>query len=69
MGHMNKISLELKRPIHVAGYNVTIIDEMLFGYEPSSNLSNDLFANKIAFVIALNFPYFSLEEKEKLGPE
>ena len=66
-GHFNKISLDLKRPVHLEGYNVTIADEILAGYEPSDNLLNDMFANKFAFLVALNFPYFSLEEKEKLG--
>jgi hypothetical protein len=41
----------------------------MFGtYSVSSHLSDDFYSNKIAFYIALNFPYFTLEEKEKLGP-
>jgi hypothetical protein len=32
-------------------------------------MQNDFYSNKIAFAIALNFPYFTLEEKEQLGPK
>ncbi|MCL2038974.1 MAG: hypothetical protein FWG85_00925 [Bacteroidetes bacterium] len=67
IGNFNKISLDLKRPVHLYGYDVTIADEILAGYEPSDNLANDMFANKFAFLVALNFPYFTFEEKEDLG--
>jgi len=66
IGHFNKISLDLKRPVHLEGYNVTNADEILAGYEPSGNLANDMFANKFAFLVGLNFPYFTLKEKETL---
>jgi cell wall assembly regulator SMI1 len=40
----------------------------MFGnYSVSSHLQSDFYANKIAFVIALNFPYFTLTEKEEMG--
>ena len=67
VGRMNKIALELRRPVHVDGIEVTAIDGVFAGYDPSANLLNDLFANKIAFMIVLNFPYYSLSEKEELG--
>jgi hypothetical protein len=67
IGHFNKISLDLKRPVHLDEYKVTTADEILAGYEPSGNLANDMFANKFAFLVGLNFPYFTLEEKETLG--
>jgi hypothetical protein len=66
-GHFNKMSLDLKRPAHLEGYDVTKIDEMIAGYEPITNFQNDFYKNKIAFVIALNFPYYSLQEKTELG--
>jgi hypothetical protein len=67
MGHFNKISLDLKRPIHLDGINVTSIDEIFGGYEPNSNFTNDMYSNKIAFIIGLNFPYWTLAEKEEFG--
>ena len=40
----------------------------MFGsYNPTAHFSDDFFANKIAFVIALNFPYYTLDEKNALG--
>ncbi len=41
----------------------------MFGnYSVGSHLSDDLYSNKIAFVIALNFPTITLEERKKSGP-
>ena len=55
-------------------WNVTIddgplhsIDQRFAAYSPSSHLSEDFYNNKIAFIIALNFPELSLNEKELLG--
>ena len=36
---------------------------------PSSHLMDDLYANKIGFIIALNFPQLTLKEKEALGDD
>ncbi len=42
----------------------------MFGnYSVGSHIQNDFYSNKIAFAIALNFPYFTLAEKEDLGPK
>ena len=43
------------------------IDYKFSAFSPSSHLSNDLYENKIAFIIVLNFPQLSLGEKEALG--
>lgn len=66
-GHFNKISLSLKFAQHIDEGDVTPLDIMFGGYEPSSNLQDDLFSNKIAFYILLNFPHYTLEEKNNLG--
>lgn len=63
LGHNNRVSIELKRPIHVEGYNVMPIDEMFAAYDGLAHLVNDMFDNKIAFVITLNFPHYTLKEK------
>ncbi len=66
-GHFNKISLDLKVPMHLdIGENVPI-DLMFASYEPGAHLNDDFFENKIAFYIILNFPYYSLKEKQELG--
>lgn len=43
------------------------IDEKFGAYSPGAHLTDDLYASKIGFMIALNFPKVSLEEKEALG--
>ncbi|MCK7537091.1 MAG: hypothetical protein MZV63_42090 [Marinilabiliales bacterium] len=39
------------------------VDAMFSAYSPGAHFADDFYANKIAFVIALNFPPFSLDEK------
>ena len=67
-GNFNEITLDLKKILDEAGQEIDEIDRMFGTYSVSSHLSDDFYANKIAFFIALNFPYYTLEEKEKLGP-
>jgi hypothetical protein len=66
-GHFNRMSLKLQEPIHLKYGEVLPIDAAFGGFSAGAHLQNDLFDNKIAFFIALNFPYYSLEEKERLG--
>ncbi|MBM2814099.1 MAG: hypothetical protein HW421_861 [Ignavibacteria bacterium] len=66
-GHFNKMSLDLKRAMHLVGDEITSLDMIFAGYEPSAHISDDFFANKLAFRILLNFRFYSLAEKEKLG--
>ncbi len=66
-GHFNWMTLKLQEPVHLKYGDVLPVDEMFSGYNPGAHLQDDLYANKIAFVIALNFPYYSLSEKETLG--
>ena len=66
-GHYNKIVLDLQRPIHQPMGTINPIDEAFAAYSPMAHLSDDLYQNKIAFQIALNFPFYSLKEKEELS--
>lgn len=68
-GHFNKISLDLQRPLHEPMGEIIDIDKAFGGYSPDSHLIEDMYRNKLAFTIALNFPYYSLKEKEKLGKD
>ncbi len=62
-GHANKVSLDLKETLHLNKGNIMPIDMMFGSYESSAHLTDDLFENKIAFYILLNFPFNSLETK------
>jgi len=68
IGNYNEITLDLKKNLDEATGGIDDIDRMFGTYSVSSHLSDDFYSNKIAFYIALNFPYYTLEEKEKLGP-
>ncbi len=64
-GYFNKISLELKKPLHLNWGDILPIDQSFGAFEPSAHLFDDLFKTKIAFLVLLNFPSYSLEEKIK----
>jgi len=66
-GYNNRITIELLRPVHVTGYESLPIDELFATYDVNAHFSDDMFVNKIAFIVALNFPYFTLNEKEDNG--
>ncbi len=66
-GNFNKLALELSWTMQVQEGDIMPIDLMFSGYDPSSHFNNDLFKNKIAFYTMLNFPFYSLEEKNELG--
>ncbi len=68
-GHFNMISLDLKRGMHIDDGEMLDIDELFGAYEPGAHFNEDFFNNKLAFVTALNFPFYSLQEKEALGPK
>jgi len=67
-GHFNKITLDLKENVDLNNGPMLEIDKEFSGYSIGSHLLTDLYTNKIAFTIALNFPYFTLDEKEKFDP-
>lgn len=66
-GHFSQMSQKL-------GWHVTIdtgpihpIDYKFATLSPRAHLTEDLYQSKIAFMIALNFPKLTLQEKEALG--
>ncbi|PKP10903.1 MAG: hypothetical protein CVU09_05120 [Bacteroidetes bacterium HGW-Bacteroidetes-4] len=68
-GNFTKMGVGLNLNLTLDNGPLHEIDRMFGAYNPSAHLSDDLYTNKIAFVIALNFPYFTLSEKETLGTE
>lgn len=66
-GYFHKMNVELKMPLQLIGPDITPMDMMFGSYSASSHLTEDLFTNKIAFLTALNFPFYSLDEKTDLG--
>ncbi|GHT78606.1 hypothetical protein AGMMS50262_21420 [Bacteroidia bacterium] len=66
-GNYNEMTLQLQRKVQEDTGELLPVDELFVAYNPSTHLDDDLYANKLAFLIALNFPKLALEEKEALG--
>ena len=69
MGCFNKMNVDLNLPIHVDGPEPTPLDELFGAYSPSAHFVDDMFEQKIAFIVVLNFPFYTLEEKNTLGAD
>ena len=67
VGHFHKINVGLKEPLHMVGDDPNAIDMQMGGYDISAHFKDDMFANKLAFTVILNFPAYSLQEKQQLG--
>ena len=46
-----------------------VVDWIVSGYSPMSHFAEDMFANKVAHICVLNFPAYTLDEKNTLGKE
>lgn len=62
-GHMNEISRDMKWQSDLDVGTVYPFDETMAGFDPSAHLNDDLFANKLAFVVLLNFPLTTLDQR------
>lgn len=63
LGSFNKISVGFKIPLHVEKGEILPIDRIYGGFSPEAHFNDDMFANQIAFITVLNFPFYSLQEK------
>jgi len=68
-GGFDEITLSLRKTLDESLGDIDETDRMFGNYSAGSHLLNDFYSNKIAFSIALNFPYYTLAEKEELGPK
>jgi hypothetical protein len=66
-GHLHEIGRDFRRQSDLDIGPIRSFDETLAGYDPGAHVSDDLFANKLAFVILLNFPLTSLDERLEEG--
>jgi len=66
-GYYTEMGIKLRMPLDLEMGDIKPVDLIMGGYNPSAHLTDDLFKNKYAFVILLNFPKFSLDEKTALG--
>ena len=62
------LTVELLRPTQLTNAaEPEATDWIMSGYSPLAHFSDDMFANKLAFITIINFPHYSLEEKNTLG--
>lgn len=66
-GHFHVISRGLMDPLELADVRALPMDNLFASYSPGAHLQDDLFKNKAAFTVTLNFPPYSLEEKRAQG--
>lgn len=69
LGSFNYISLKLKEPVHLDVGELQASDHIFSAYSPASHFEEDMFENKLALISLLNFPFFSLEEKDALAAQ
>ena len=62
-GHFTMLGRDLSQQSDLDLGPIYPFDEILAGYAPGAHLSDDLFGNKLAFVILLNFPLTTLEQR------
>ena len=67
-GHMHEINREFRQQSDLDAGPVLPFDEIIAGYDPSAHILDDFFQNKLAFVVLLNFPLTTLDQRLKEGP-
>ena len=66
-GHSLEILLAFREQSDLDLGPILPYDEMFAAYDPFAHMSDDFFANKLAFVVLLNFPISSLSERLDTG--
>ena len=66
-GHMTEIGRDLQWQSDLDIGTVYPFDEIMAGYSPGAHINDDFFRNKIAFIVLLNFPITTLEERLTKG--
>jgi hypothetical protein len=66
-GHMLEISLACRRQSDLDLGPILGFDETFAGWDPSAHVLDDMFEDKIAFIVLLNFPLTTLEERLQNG--
>lgn len=62
-GHLLEIGRELQKPTALDVGPLLKVDPLFAAYDPSAHVVDDLFNNKLGFVVLLNFPLTTLEQR------
>lgn len=66
-GSANQLTVDLQKPTVLSGDDPIDVDYIFGGYSATAHFSDDMFENGIAFTTVLNFPSYTLAEKNELG--
>lgn len=66
-GYFAEMGYELRKEMDLDCGELLPVDALFGGYDPAAHLNDDFFKNKIAFIVLLNFPIKSLDEKNREG--
>jgi hypothetical protein len=67
-GHLLEVTRDLREHSDLDRGEVLPFDEVMAGWDPSAHVLDDLFGNRLAFAVLLNFPLTTLEERLAKGP-
>jgi hypothetical protein len=62
-GHFTEIGRDIGRQVDLDVGTIYPFDETLYAWSPSAHMDDDWFQNKLAFVVLLNFPLTTLEQR------
>ncbi len=66
-GHLNEIGLAFREQADLDIGKIYPFDEIFAAYSPGAHITDDFFKNKLAFIVLLNFPLTTLEERLTKG--
>ncbi|MHB8800574.1 MAG: hypothetical protein ACYDBY_19190 [Thermoanaerobaculia bacterium] len=67
-GHMLEVVRDLREHSDLDRGEILPFDEVMAGWDPSAHVADDLFENRLAFAVLLNFPLTTLPERLEKGP-
>lgn len=62
-GHMIELGREFRQQSDLDVGPILGFDELFAGYDPSAHVNDDFFRNKLAFIVLLNFPLTTLDQR------
>lgn len=67
-GHLNQMRRMMARWRDLDAYDDPGIDDLLYAFTPAPDLAEELYRSKLAFVVLLNFPRRTVQQKLDDGP-
>ena len=62
-GHMGELGREFRNQSDLDLGPILGFDDIFAGYDPSAHVNDDFFQNKLAFIVLLNFPLTTLQQR------